>query len=450
MFRSGFKFVMLLLATVVVLGGISLPSTALAQGDSETTPGPVAFISGSNRIMVHQTQVAGNGVDYGLTAPAVTAGTAWVVSILDVTNFGTAPKTLSLGEFQMLLTGGVDAVTADLSQGPSSHFAFADVQADGSVTIPIDATIRVALAFAVPSEALTNESTFPEEPMLKLGDEQANVSSTVVQSLDPAAVPPVQPWTGSQGVVQSVSGNGTIEVNVAGSMQTVELAGVTTPPAAGCFGAESAAAITSLSSGSVWIEDDPNSEGSLIWYWDANRGHLSLMNQALVEQGFGVSDNETNETPYAAWLAAKTEVAETSETGLWSTCKGADGEWINPPTPTPVPTKTADEVRGEYTWPDVRDLVIRPQQFEGEKIAFQGEVFNIPPGQGGAFEFQVWVTTPTGETEAVYVYFEGDSTGIYEGTFVTVYGVGEGYVTGTNAYGGEIVQPLVRAEILDH
>lgn len=341
MFRSGSRVVMLLLACLVVLGSLSLPVAALTQGDTQTTPGPVAFISGSTRIVVYQTQVVGNEADYGLPVPAETAGTVWVVSILDVTNFGTVPTTLSLGAFQLLHRG--NPVTADLSQGPSAKLGFTDVQPDGSVAIPVDATIRMAVAFAVPGEALANGSTFQREPALKFGDEQVNLSSTVVESLDPSPLPPVQPWIGSQGAVQNVTGNGTLEVNVAGTLQTVKLAGVTTPPVDGCFGAESSAAISTLSSGSVWIEDDPNSEGALVWYWDAARGHLALMNQALVEQGFGVSDNESDGTRYAAWLAAKTEAVEASKTGLWSTCKGAGGEWINPPVAAAAPTEVPVE-----------------------------------------------------------------------------------------------------------
>lgn len=49
----------------------------------------------------------------------------------------------------------------------------------------------------------------------------------------------------------------------------------------------------------------------------------------------------------------------------------------------------------------------------------------------------------------MYVYYEGAISGIYEGTWIPVYGVGDGYMTGTNAFGGEITQPLVRAEIID-
>jgi endonuclease YncB( thermonuclease family) len=436
--------VLCFMSLLLCLGAVG---TSVAQGiktgEGDTELGPTAFVMGFNRITVYQTQIVGDGSDYSLPSVA-SAGEEWVVSILDITNFGTAPQTLTLADFQWIPVEGGDPVTSNVSQGPSAQLGFADVQSNGSATVPVDSTIRVAIAFSIPTEDATQFA-----PVVMLGDEQVNATSTIVDKLDVTALSPVQPWSGSQGVVQTVPGNGTIEVSIGGTVQVVSLAGVVTPPTDKCFGAESSAAVVSLSGGSVWVEDDPTSEDSLVWYWDASRGHLALLNQSLVEQGFGAY-NDGSDTAYATWLAADTEAAETDEVGLWSVCKGAGGEWINPPTPAPAPTKTADEVRAEYTWPDIRDVVIRPQQFEGEKIAFQGEVFNIPPGQDASvFEFQVYVTSPTGDLEAVYVYFEGDATGIYEGTYVTVYGEGAGYVTGTNAYGGEITQPLVRADIID-
>ena len=397
-----------LLWTVVMVASLLMPVNGSAQDSvrSDVEAGPAAFVAGSNRILVHQTQVVEDGADYGLSATSEPPGAVWVISILDITNFGTMPQALSMGDFQLLVSDGDDRVSAESSQGLSVELEFADVQTDGSVTIPVDAAIRLAMAFAIPGEALGNGSAIPDEPRLAFGDDQVNIGSTVVDELDSSILPAVESWAGIQGSVQTVPGTGTIEVNIAGTIQTAQLAGVATPPADGCFGAESAAAVLSLSSGPVWVEDDSTSDGSLIWYWDAGRGHLGLMNESLVEQGLGAYD-DGYDGAYAAWLMAKSDSAEKSETGLWDTCRGAAGEWINPPTPAPVPTKTADEVRAEYTWVDIRDLAIRPQQFEGEQVAFQGEVFNIPTGPGEVFEFQVMVATPTGDTEAGVRLFRG-------------------------------------------
>jgi len=397
----------------------------------------VAFVSGFNRITVYQTQFVGAGTDWGLTeAP----GNAWVVSLLDITNFGTAPQTVSLANFQWIPTEGGDPVASDVSQGPSAVLEFGDVAVDGSATIPVDSTIRIAVAFSIPVDSVTDL-----DPTLVFGDQRMNVGSTVIDAIDSTIIPPPQPWAGSQGVVQSVLGNETIEVNTAGAVQTVSLAGVATPPADGCFGAESSAAVLSLSGGAVWVEDDPTSDGSLVWYWDGGRGHLALLNQALVEQGFGAYDDGAG-TAYAAWLSDKSNSAETSATGLWNTCKGVGGEWINPPTQAPAPTKTADEVRAEYTWIDTRDLVIRPNSFNGEKVAVQGNVLSIYVDDEDFTVLQIWLD---GGSEVAVIGYEGDSTGIYEGTWITVYGEGAGTTDIQNAYGGLITQPLIYADIVD-
>jgi len=280
-------------------------------------PQPAAFVSGFNRIVVYQTQIVRGEADYGLAA---TPGTLWVVSVLDITNFGIEAQTISLADFQYVVDDEGTPVAADLSQGASAQLGFTDVQADGSVAVPVDSTVRMAVAFPLPDVPATEPI-----PRIVFGDEQVNVASTTVPSLDVTVLSPVQPWVGAQGAVQTVPGNGTIEVGIADTVETVSLAGVVTPPVDGCFGAEASAAVLSLSGGTVWVEDDPTSDGSLVWYWDDGRGHLVLLNQALVEQGFGAYDDESG-TAYAAWLAVKSQTAETSETGLWSTCEGAGGE----------------------------------------------------------------------------------------------------------------------------
>lgn len=430
---------LLCLGAASAIGGASVVVAESATWTQRgAVAGPSGFVIGTSRIMVYQTEVAVDPAAYGLAA---SAGNAWVVSILDITNFGTAPHSASLVDFRIVTVEGGDVIAADKGQGPSAALGYAEVQADGSFTVPVDSTVRVAVAFAVPEKA-----TMSFQAVLGFGDEQANIESTVVESLDAAALPAVQPWIGAQGAVQAVPGKGVVEVNVGGTIQSVALAGVATPPADGCFGAESSAAVTTLSGGSVWVEDDPSSDGSLVWYWDGGRGHLALLNQALVEQGLGTYDDAYEGSGYAPWLSAKGEVVEEEGNGLWGTCKGVGGEWINPPTPAPEPTKTADEVRAGYTWVDTRDLAIRPNEFNGEKIAVQGSVFNIQVDADGFTTMQIWLD---GGSDAAVIGFDGDSTGIYEGTWVTVYGTGFGTFEGTNMMGGTISQPLIMADIVD-
>jgi hypothetical protein len=443
--RVGHLFVRLTVCFVLCFGAfitIGRQEAPAQKSSSENASGPVAFMVGPNRVMVHQVVVEADPAAHGLTAKA---GSQWVVAVIDVTNFGTAPQSLKLSDLQIFPSAGATGVPADLSQGPSAKAGLTDVQADGSVAIPVDSTVRLAAGFAVP-EAAEQDS----EPGIGYGAERVSVASAIVDKIDVASLAAVTPWTGTQSVIQSVPGDGKLEVTVAGAAKTVAMAGAMTPQADECFGVESSAAITTLSGGSVWVEDDPTSDGDLVWYWDGAKGHLGLLNQVLIEQGFAGYDDDYDGTAYGEWLSAKSEVAKDGEIGLWELCKSADGRWINPPEPTAVPTKTADEIRADYVWVDPRDLSIHPDQFEGDKIALQGEVFNVPPGQSaGMLEFQIWVTPPSGETVAVYVVYFGEISGIYQGSWVTVYGTGGGSVSGTNAFGGTITQPLVRADIID-
>ena len=51
--------------------------------------------------------------------------------------------------------------------------------------------------------------------------------------------------------------------------------------------------------------------------------------------------------------------------------------------------------------------------------------------------------------EAVYIYFLDKFSGFFEGDYVDVYGVVVEKFCGTNAFGGEICQPLIRANIVE-
>lgn len=105
--------------------------------------------------------------------------------------------------------------------------------------------------------------------------------------------------------------------------------------------------------------------------------------------------------------------------------------------------------RASYQEVDVRDLSIRTDNFKGQKITVSGTVFNIQ-AEGGFTGIQIWVTAPDGSDQPVIIGYSGDSSGIYEGTYITVYGVCTGRITGTNRLGGVISQPSIMADIIDH
>jgi hypothetical protein len=128
----------------------------------------------------------------------------------------------------------------------------------------------------------------------------------------------------------------------------------------------------------------------------------------------------------------------------------------------PTPTPTLDEQIAAYPpLADVRELAIRPGGMIGQKVAFSGTIKTIhvaSPGKEFALgddnpqpfqvQMQVEVPAPDGTSEYVFVGYNGDTTGMYEGTGVSVYGKVVGTQTFTNALGGGVTQPLVAADIV--
>jgi hypothetical protein len=123
-----------------------------------------------------------------------------------------------------------------------------------------------------------------------------------------------------------------------------------------------------------------------------------------------------------------------------------------PPTavPTAVPEPTAvPSLTDTYpTVPDVRELAIGRGYTIGDQLSLSGSVFNIEVDSDGTY-MQIWVTAPDGSTEAVIVVYEGDSSGVFEGTWVTASGTYFGPVCGTNMMGGEVCQPAILADVLE-
>ena len=62
---------------------------------------------------------------------------------------------------------------------------------------------------------------------------------------------------------------------------------------------------------------------------------------------------------------------------------------------------------------------------------------------------KVFVAAPDGSEEAVYIGYNDDTTGMFEGTYITVYGNGAETQSGVNALGGQISRPLVIADLID-
>ena len=128
----------------------------------------------------------------------------------------------------------------------------------------------------------------------------------------------------------------------------------------------------------------------------------------------------------------------------------------------PTPTPTFEEEVADYVpLADVRELAIRTGDYLGDEIIFSGTILSIAVAPEGNFymlgdlderpypvQMQVTVPAPDGTTEVVFVGFDGDTTGMFEGTWVTVYGTVVDYQSFENRLGGGITQPLVAAEFV--
>jgi len=135
----------------------------------------------------------------------------------------------------------------------------------------------------------------------------------------------------------------------------------------------------------------------------------------------------------------------------------ADLQGQIPPTMTPTPQLTGKDA---YTWlADPRELLTRPGQHMREKWVFCGTVLSIQvAGPGKAFfigdsDPQGYETIaqvyPSGYSDPFAVGFNGNSSGIYEDSYVCVWGTLVDTFSGTNGFGGTIVNPLFDAEYFE-
>jgi hypothetical protein len=111
-------------------------------------------------------------------------------------------------------------------------------------------------------------------------------------------------------------------------------------------------------------------------------------------------------------------------------------------------TATAEAIEATYQEIDIRALVKNPDRYTGVPIKLTGQVFRIEE-EIGRTAIQMWVQIPGGsefDREAVAVFFDGTLDEVFKDSYIVVYGTGAGKIEGTNAFGGTVVQPLIKAE----
>jgi hypothetical protein len=124
--------------------------------------------------------------------------------------------------------------------------------------------------------------------------------------------------------------------------------------------------------------------------------------------------------------------------------------WVSASLLSVAPEMAAQVVPPAYRTLDVRELVKNPDRYKGTFIKMTGTVFNIDES-GDSTYLQMWVQIPGGsqwDNEAVIVITDSALDGVYEDTAITVYSMGAGSQSGTNALGGTITQPVLVASYM--
>ena len=148
--------------------------------------------------------------------------------------------------------------------------------------------------------------------------------------------------------------------------------------------------------------------------------------------------------------------AKDNDKGLWKNCTSAN-EKVKP-TPTPPPTD--DELKAQYVWiQDAREILTRPFNHVGEKYAFCGVIgfiqvarpgYVFTPGDTDSSQFTSFMQIqPDVSTERFMLGFNGDTSGIFEQSYVCVWGTLIDTASGTNAFGGSITNPLFDAKFVE-
>ena len=290
---------------------------------------------------------------------------------------------------------------------------------------------------------------------------------------DAASNPPGIPADAVAATVIEHRDGRTLVVRLDGKRKAVVLIGVDAPdpnagPAGECFAQESLErlrkvvpvdSVVYLEADAV-DEDDKNRLLRYVWLPAAEEGKKpTLVNQKMIRDGFAAYLDDEENDRYAERLQTAEQRAQDELRGLWAECGGPHERLL----PTPTPTLSADQLLSQYQpLADVRDLAIRPWTMYGQKIVFSGTILSIHVASPGEYfplgdsdpqpfnsAIQVTVVAPDGSTEVVFVGYNGDTSGMYEDSYVTVYGVPIDTQSFTNTLGGGVTQPLVAADLVE-
>jgi hypothetical protein len=209
-------------------------------------------------------------------------------------------------------------------------------------------------------------------------------------------------------------------------------------------------------------QTDHDDKGRLlryVWIAGTDGKKPTLINQKMVRDGFAGATDGSKDTKYADRLKDAQKRAQDEARGIWKDCGGPHVKI----TATPTPELTEGQIKARFQpLDDVRELEARPAGMFGQKIVFYGTIYLIqeaPAGQAYVLgdsnpqQYRTFiglnVVAPDGSSPPVVVGFNGDTKGMFEGTYVVVYGTVVDTATGTNAFGASVTNPLVSAQYVE-
>jgi endonuclease YncB( thermonuclease family) len=299
--------------------GIDNPRSDPPLVDGE--PAPV-FVSGPWRVAVATTAVRPTFPDLGLRKKT---DKAWLVAVLDVTNWSDQDAVLSARDF----TIGTDPLQKPARIARSSMPAIADklgttpFAEDLTLEIAAGQTARVAVAFVIPAGA--------ESPLLTVGSESLPLADVIASDLRADALPAASgPPNLTEGEIVSATDGNTLRVMLDGKERSsrIRLLGVNPPTDGSCFANAAESTLDDLAGATVLIESDPAiTDGSVPsrYVWLVNDdGTRTLLNQRLIAEGSAYAAILPAGARFTAWFDATAKTADLADTGLWAGCASTE------------------------------------------------------------------------------------------------------------------------------
>jgi endonuclease YncB( thermonuclease family) len=308
------------------LPGVTLPDDELAVEPDEIVSGEPApvFISGTWRAAIATSAVRENFPEIGLKKKS---GKAWMVIVLDVTNWSEQDGSLSARDFtirtgadQKPVKVAGNAITRIADKLGTSPFA-----ADLTMAVGAGETVRVTLAFVIPADT--------SSPMLVHKGSVLALDGMIEPDLQASDLPAsaVPPDT-EQGEIVSASDGQTIRVMFDGEQRStrIRLLGVNPPTDSSCFANAAENTLDDLAGSSVLVEEDSAITGGSVpsrYVWLINDdGTRTLLNQLLIAEGSAYASSLPSDARFGAWFQASAHIAEESGVGLWAGCSSTASE----------------------------------------------------------------------------------------------------------------------------